>query len=591
MGAAAPIIGGISAVAGLVGQSNSQSAQAQAQADQASMLAKQSFMNALALNSVQTNLAYDFDTADLQGRAADMAAVQQNFQNLMAARSQHLQTSGSVDQARYVAQKQYFDTLFQQAQQSTGTAVSSAQGMNNKFFQVGMEGLQQGGALTQAGMNNMFGVAVNAMNREQEASSQGLSNIFQSGAKGLTDTTNTALSGADNVFNTANAARQAFGTASVNAFDVQSQGFGQVQQQGDQLTQGAQAVQQQQQQLGQQQSALEASYAAMIGGGNVKDSLSGQNLRERTDLASTDLQQGFEQSANKALGNTMRQADYNTEQANLSAEMAGQLGLLGVGNAANIANLNNQNVGSLALLSNLNALGNYNRDTTFARSQGALDTQNASNQFGLQYNQFMDQNQLNQDYAGYENSVQNSFLRDFLTKQDQYTQKNAGNTLQGTNANLNNVLMQSLQQKQATEQAYQQGNYQIGSQSADNRMAQLMAMITGMTNARLQSDANATINQGQQAALRAQRGGGPGIGDYLNAGLGLANGIRGAIGGGGNNSNQMNYGFTPYNSSSFGYNPSSSGLFSNTGLYGNPSASYGYASPSLGLGTFQSSSF
>jgi len=590
MGAAAPIIGGVSSVFGLIGQSNSASQQRQAQADQSAMLAKQSFMNALALNAVQTNLAYDFDTADLQGRAADMAAVQQNFQNLMAARAQHLQTSGAVDQSRYQAQRQYFDTLFQQAQQSTGTAVQSSQDMNNKFFQVGVEGLQQGGALTQAGMNNMFQTAVGAMNREQQVSSQGLSNMLQTGVKGITDTTNTALSGAENVFNTANTVRQQFGDASVNAFNTASQGFGQVQQQAEQLTQGAADVQKQQEQLLQQQSALEASYSAMIGGGNLRNSLTGQNLQDRTGNQATDLQQGFEQGANKALGNTMRQADYNAQQADISAQMIGQLGQLGVVNASNVANLNNQNISTLSFLSDLNALGNYGRDTSFARQQGALDTQYASDQFGLQYNQFAEQNQLNQDYAGFQNNVQNSFLRNFLTKQDQYVQSNAGSTLQGTNANLNNILMQSLQQKQAAEQAYQQGNYQIGSQSADNRLAQLMAMITGMNNAQLQSDANNTINQGQQAALRAQQSRGPGIGDYLNAGLGIFQGARGLSGG--NNRQNQGFSFSPYNNASLNYNPSSSGLFSNMGLYGNnPSASYGYAPASLGLGTFQSSSF
>jgi hypothetical protein len=579
----------VGAVAGLIGQSNSASQQRQAQADQAGMLAKQSFMNSLALNSVQTNLAYDFDTADLQGRAADMAAVQQNFQNLMAARAQHLQTSGSVDQARYQAQRQYFDTLFQQAQQSTGTAVQSSQDMNNKFFQVGIEGLQQGGALTQAGMNNMFQTAAGAMNKEQQVSSQGLSNMFQTGVKGITDTTNTAMSGADNVFNTANQARQAFGDASVGAFNTASQGYGQVQQQADQLTQGAAEVQKQQTQLVEQQSALEATYSAMIGGGNMRNSLSGQNIADRTGNQGIDLQQGFEQGANKALGNTMRQADYNSNQANLQAQMIGQLGSLGVVNASNVANLNNQNISTLSFLSDLNAAGNYNRDTTLARQQGALDTQYASDQFGSQYNQFAQQNQLNQDYAGFQNNVQNSFLRDFLTKQDQYVQQNAGSTLQGTNANLNNVLMQSLQQKQAAEQGYQQSNYQIGSQSTDNRMAQIMAMITGMNNAQLQSDANNTINQGQQAALRAQQSRGPGLGDYANVGLGLYQGIKGLTGN--NNNNNQGFSFTPYNNAAVNYNPASSGLFSNTGLYGNPAASYGYAPASLGLGTFQSSSF
>jgi hypothetical protein len=584
MGVAAPIIGGVGTVAGLIGQSNQASAQKAAAADQQAMLAKQAFYNALALNAAKQNLAYDFDNQDLQQRTTDLQAVQQNFQTLMQSREQYLATNGQVDKARYDAQKQYFDTLFQQGQQSTASVFESSKGNNDRLFSAGVNSLQASGQAVKQAQDTTFGAASTAMKNEFQASSQGLNNMLQAGTEGLQQTGQALMQGGNAVFETGNQLTDQYTQGVVDYFGSQSQGFNELGQVSDQLTAQAQDIKTNQEKVNQQQSALQTMYAALVGGSNMRSTLSGQRLDEQNINNAVTTQQQFEQGANKALGNTQRQADYRNAMSEIAMEEAGSLGLLGLDNAAEMSGINFDNISILSFLNNLNAAGNYNRDTNFARDMGALDTGYAAMSGVRDVNNTTAANQLNLDYANYQGSLQNSFLGSYLNNLDRAVGRGAMGTLQQTNAGLNNTAMNAAGQKQAAEQAYLAGNYQIQSQSMINRLAALAAMQTGMNNASLQSDANATLNQAQQAALKMQAAGirGPNLGDYANAGLGIAQGLSGAFGG-----NKMQA--TPtYNTNSSllsGYGTSPTfGNTSGINYYGSsPGTSYSYTPNTFGF--------
>lgn len=587
MGVAGPIIGGIGTIAGISSSNSQAKAQAAAAADQQAMLAKQAFYNSLALNAAQTNLAYDYDTADMQQRAADIQAVQQNFQNLMAGRQQFLNTSGQIDQGRFQAQQQYFDSLFNQGQQSTATVFQSSQDANNRLFGAGVEGLQGFRQVTEQGMGNMFQTAVGAMNREQQASSQGLANTLQAGVQGINSTRDTALAGAKNVFDTSNQFRDQYTQTAVAGLNSQTQGYQESLAAATQLEEQTRQIQAQQEQITQQQSALTTIYSSMVGGGNIRDTLAGQRQQEQAGQQSINSQQALEQQINSTLGQTQRNADYRTEQLDNQLGTLGVLGDISIQGAADVANINNQSAQNLALLSNLNALGNYARDTSFARSQGALETGQAANDFVRNSGNYAQQNQMNLDYTKFQNDIQSGFLSDFLPAYDAYVKGQAGANLQGANANLNALAMQALQQRQAGELAYGFGNYNIGATSQGNMLANLIAMQTGISNASLQSDAQATLNQAQQAQARlaGSQARGAGIGDYLQGAYGI---ISPFLNRGQGQSN--GFGFTPYNQSNIGYNPSSTGsLFGYGSLYGSnsPSVNYSYGGSPLTPGTFQ----
>jgi len=591
-GAAGAVIGGIGTIASMSSQSSAAASQKAAAADQQAMLAKQAFMNALALNSAQNQLAYDYDTADLQQRGADLQAVQQNFQNLMQAREQHLSNSGQVDQGRFQAQKQYFGTLFNQAQQSTSTVFNASQEANNRMFQSAIAGMQARAQTTKQGQDSMFGAGVKAMQNEQQVSSAGLNNMLQVGEQTLGAIGQTQQQTSANLFNTGNQAIDEYTNASVARSQGQSQGFQAVSSVARELEGQARDIQNQQQQVQQQQSALEAVYSGLVGG-NIRGTASGQNMQDRQVNQSTTQQQQFETTANQAISGQMRENQFNDQMLGYAQDEAGILGGLNIDNAAETGALNNQNIQLLSLMQNLNAMGNYNRDTTFARDQGTLDATNAANQFGIQNAGVTGANALNLGYNNFQNTMQNQFLSNYQGNQDRYVQGNASNQLQQTNAGLNNFLLQSLRQKQLAENNYQQSNSQIHNQSAQNQLGNMIAMLTGYNNASLQSDANATLNQAQQAAIRAQASSirSPSIFDYLGAGAQMAAPFMNNKGSGTGSPIQ---GYTNSPTFSSIMNPSMnsfmSGGFGNS--FGNP-ASYSYASApsSLGLGTFQSGSF
>lgn len=589
-GAAGAAIGAVGTIAGLAQGSSSAAAQKRAAADQSAMLAKQAFMNALALNSAQNQLAYDYDTTDLQQRGADLQAVQQNFQNLMKAREAHLANSGQVDQQRFQAQQQYFGTLFNQAQQSAGTVFSASEEANNRMFQSAIAGMQLRASTTQQGQEAMFNTAKGAMDRQQQASTQGLGNILQSGQQGISSIDQTMTEGRSNLFNATSQGIDSFTQASVGRSEQQAQGFQQVSATASALEGQSRELQAQWEQIEQQQSALDAIYAGMVGG-NIRETASGQNLRERTGQETVNQQQQFEGSANQALNNQLRQNEYNDLQAGLQQLQAGQLGAMGIDFAGQQGTLNNQNAAALAALMNMNAVSGYNLDVNAARDLGSLEQQNAATQFGLQNEAVTGANSLNREFNRAQNTGQNQFLSGFLGAQDAYAQRNAQNQLGQTNANLNQFLLQSLNQKQAAEQGYMQSNDQIWRQSAANMQAAQAAMLTGFNNAQLQSDANATLNQAQQAALRAQAAGirSPSIFDYLGAGAQAVQPFLNQSAGGRGTPFTMGY-----TQPSFNYTPSMNGFLSSGfgNSFGNP-ASYSYAAApsSLGLGTLQSGRF